>query len=654
VVFGKSGGFAASLNVSALNGSNGFRVVGFDNFDLAGTSVASAGDVNGDGFADMIIGCDGAGANGAGSGSSYVVFGKSGGFGSSVNLSVLDGINAFRLDGAAVNDASGHSVASAGDVNGDGYADLIVGASGVEHNSYDSGAGYVVFGKAGGFASSVNPAALNGTNGFGIYGVTAYDFAGYSVSGAGDVNGDGFADLIIGAWGADTNGASSGASYVVFGKSAGFAANLELSTLDGSNGFRLEGGDAFDQSGRAVAAAGDVNGDGFADLIVGAFTARSDSSGASYVVFGKAGGFASSLNLATLNGSNGTVLNGVAPIDNSGSAVASAGDVDGDGFADVIVGAPGSYNGSSTGYSYVYLSPATGGATYRGTSLAETLRGTPSNDVMNGYGRNDVLYGNAGHDSIDGGTGNDTITGGAGNDTLEGGAGTDTANFTGTAAQSRFGQRDGVTIISGADGVDQLTNIELVKFGTAAAVTLASVGAQMEELMLTASGGVNRYVLADLYSGPVGGVVYQWLGSAAGDVALGTTKSDFINLLGGDDAVDGGAGNDIIDGGGGSNFLTGGAGVDTFFIDGRGGTTTWSTITDWQVGEQLSIWGWKPGVSQVIWVDSAGAVGYQGVTMFGDLDGNGSFDTSVTWSGRTHADLPTPVEFANPALLWFV
>jgi hypothetical protein len=564
------------------------------------------------------------------------VFGRSGGFARDLNLAALNGSNGFRLEGVSAGDNLGSSVASAGDVNGDGFADLIVGAPWSDANGLDSGASYVVFGKSGGFAASLNVSALNGSNGFRVVGFDNFDLAGTSVASAGDVNGDGFADLIIGAWGADTNGASSGASYVVFGKSAGFAANLELSTLDGSNGFRLEGGDAFDQSGRAVAAAGDVNGDGFADLIVGAFTARSDSSGASYVVFGKAGGFASSLNLATLNGSNGTVLNGVAPIDNSGSTVASAGDVDGDGFADVIVGAPGSYNGSSTGYSYVYLSPATGGATYRGTSLAETLRGTPSNDVMNGYGRNDVLYGNAGHDSIDGGTGNDT------------------ANFTGTAAQSRFGQRDGVTIISGADGVDQLTNIELVKFGTAAAVTLASVGAQMEELMLTASGGVNRYVLADLYSGPVGGVVYQWLGSAAGDVALGTTKSDFINLLGGDDAVDGGAGNDIIDGGGGSNFLTGGAGVDTFFIDGRGGTTTWSTITDWQVGEQLSIWGWKPGVSQVIWVDSAGAVGYQGVTMFGDLDGNGSFDTSVTWSGRTHADLPTPVEFANPALLWFV
>jgi serralysin len=147
-------------------------------------------------------------------------------------------------------------------------------------------------------------------------------------------------------------------------------------------------------------------------------------------------------------------------------------------------------------------------------------------------------------------------------------------------------------------------------------------------------------------------VKYQWLGSAAGEVALGTSNNDFFNLLGGDDAVDAGAGNDIIDGGIGSNFLTGGAGLDTFFLDGRGGTSTWSTITDWQTGEQLSLFGWRPGVSQALWVDRAGAVGYQGVTMFGDLDANGTFDTSVTWSGRARADLPTGHEFDG--LLWFV
>ena len=96
------------------------------------------------------------------------------------------------------------------------------------------------------------------------------DFSGFSVSDAGDVNGDGFGDLIIGAPCADPNGSYSGASYVVFGKAGGFAANLNLSTLDGSNGFKLSGVAADDRSGRSVSAAGDVNGDGFDDLIIGA------------------------------------------------------------------------------------------------------------------------------------------------------------------------------------------------------------------------------------------------------------------------------------------------------------------------------------------------------------------------------------------------
>ena len=201
-----------------------------------------------------------------------MVFGKASGFAASIDLSTLDGSNGFRLDGVAADDRSGYSVAGAGDVNGDGFADLIIGAPGADPHGTDSGSSYVVFGKASGFAASIDLSSLDGSNGFRLDGVAADDYSGSSVASAGDVNGDGFADVIVGAYGADPHGTDSGSSYVVFGKASGFAASIDLSTLDGTNGFRLDGVAAGDCSGRSVASAGDVNGDGFADVIVGALS----------------------------------------------------------------------------------------------------------------------------------------------------------------------------------------------------------------------------------------------------------------------------------------------------------------------------------------------------------------------------------------------
>jgi hypothetical protein len=362
VVFGKTGGFASNINLSSLDGNTGFRLSGAASLDRSGKSVASAGDVNGDGFDDLIVGARHASPHGSESGASYVVFGKAGGFASNIGLSSLNGTTGFKLSGAAAYDKSGRSVASAGDVNGDGFADLIVGAYDADPNGNSSGASYVVFGKASGFASNIDLSSLNGTTGFKLSGAAANDRSGRSVASAGDVNGDGFDDLIIGARDATPNGNGSGASYVVFGKASGFASNIALSSLDGTTGFKLSGA-AFDGSGASVAAAGDVNGDGFADLIVGAPFADPNGGtdkGATYVVFGKASGFASNINLSSLDGSAGFKISGVELDGRSGWSVSSAGDVNGDGFADLIVGAPyADANGVNSGVSYVIFGHAT-------------------------------------------------------------------------------------------------------------------------------------------------------------------------------------------------------------------------------------------------------------------------------------------------------
>ena len=150
-------------------------------------------------------------------------------------------------------------------------------------------------------------------------------------------------------------------------------------------------------------------------------------------------------------------------------------------------------------------------------------------------------------------------------------------------------------------------------------------------------------VTANIYTGAVSFLQFEMLGSSNGDIVTGAASNDFINLLGGDDAANGGAGQDVLDGGTGSNFLTGGSGADIFFLDGRGGTNTWSTITDFAQEDSVNIWGWQQGTSQLILaLEDQGAVGFKGATFHYDLNGNGSIDTSITFSNLVLASLPSP------------
>jgi hypothetical protein len=437
VVFGKANSSAINLSAiaDASNPTGGFVINGETRYDRSGYSVSSAGDVNGDGLDDLIVGAYNANLTGKpNAGKSYVVFGKANS--SAINLSAIadasNPLGGFVINGEAASDYSGHSVSSAGDVNGDGLDDLIVGAYGADPSG-KSGAGksYVVFGKANSSAIDLSAIAdaSNPTGGFVINGEAKYDRSGFSVSSAGDVNGDGLDDLIVGASNARSY---AGKSYVVFGKANSSA--IDLSAIaDTSNplgGFVINGETASDWSGYSVSSAGDVNGDGLDDLIVGAYGADPSGksyAGKSYVVFGKAN--SSAINLSAIADANnpigGFVINGEAVLDSSGFSVSSAGDVNGDGLDDLIVGGyqADPSGKSSAGKSYVIFGKTGTGAIdlanldgdskyaidYLGDKNANTLTGTSKNEIFVAGAGDDTLTGNGGMDVFNAGLGEDSI-----------------------------------------------------------------------------------------------------------------------------------------------------------------------------------------------------------------------------------------------------
>lgn len=286
VVFGHGGSFAASVDLGALDGDDGFVLDGLESGAQSRLAVAGAGDLNADGVDDLVVGASLASPNDFASGSTYVVFGHGGAFPGSVQLNLLDGHDGFRVDGIAMGQFCGLSVAGIGDINADGIDDLAMGKTG---DGTSAGSTYVLFGHAGVFPASLRLDMFDGSNGFHLDGVAPSDYSGYSIAGRGDFNDDGFSDLLIGAPGADPNGDWSGSSYVLHGHPGAFPASFGLGSLDGTNGFRIDGATQGDSSGISVANAGDVNGDGIDDLLIGASNAgpKTGGAGSTYVVFGR-------------------------------------------------------------------------------------------------------------------------------------------------------------------------------------------------------------------------------------------------------------------------------------------------------------------------------------------------------------------------------
>lgn len=327
--------------------------------DNYGKSVASAGDVNGDGFDDVIIGAPKNNAGGSNAGRVYIFFGGT----------TIDNVADVILT-ASANEFAGTSVSCAGDVNGDGYDDVIVGAYG--YSSF-TGRAYICYGGA----------SMNSVADVILTGVTSGSNFGYSVSSAGDVNGDGFSDVIVGAY-AYSN--YTGKAYIYYGGSA----------MNNAADVVMTGENPNDNFGYSVSDAGDVNGDGNGDVIAGAFGFNSNF-GRTYIYYGSS---------VMDNIADVTMLGG-AITDYFGASVSRAGDVNDDGYSDVIVGAYG--NSGNRGQSYIFY----GGASMNGIADV-TMTGEASNNSfgisvseagdVNGDGFADVFVGAYGYSTSKGRT----------------------------------------------------------------------------------------------------------------------------------------------------------------------------------------------------------------------------------------------------------
>lgn len=577
---------AGGVDLGDATGGNGagFSITGQAAGDQSGGAVTAIADANADGKSEILVGAIGNDQGGADAGAAYVVFGKS----SKADVSLTNiaaGTGGYKIVGENAGDHAGGALAALGDQNGDGKGDLLIGATGNDAGGTDAGAVYVVFNKATTAQVNLDDVAA-GIGGYKIIGQVG-EGVGASVSGIGDVNGDGIADILIGT-------AAGDKAYVVFGKAS--TTTIDLANVEaGTGGFAIYGEAAGDLVGISVAGGTDLNGDGISDFVIGAQHNAEGGfdAGAVYAVWGGASGavhlsdVAASIGGSKIVGAYGSL---------TGSEVAIVGDANGDGVSDIAIGSAATFSVTTV---------------YTPTDLwvpEITVRGTSGDDIIDyGYGSahkigddadvveagggNDIVATHGGNDQIDGGTGADTMLGGSGDDTyLVDNAGDIVTELRGEGSDTVIASID-YSLTAGSE-VDTLvldgfglsgTGNELANhiIGTAGADTLnGGGGADVLEggdgddlyivcdaaaIVETAAGGHDTvlasvdYTLADNVEDLTLGVAgLTGTGNGGDNVLTGTSGSDTLIGLDGNDALIGGAGADV---------MIGGMGDDTYYVD---------------------------------------------------------------------------------------